>query len=304
MAVIVRSGDTLSRIAARNKVTVNALLTANPQIKDSNRIYAGQKLTLPGYSSTSSFQPAATSTARYTVCAGDTLGSIGAKFGVSYQAIASANGISNPNRIHAGQTLTIPGASRRPTSGTSAVGPVPGPVSGGISAAQLRAIAPNLSQARATQLLPHLNKAMIEGGITTKRRQAAFLAQLAHESVGLTAFEEFASGAKYEGNKGLGNIYRGDGVRYKGRGPIQLTGRYNYRAAGRALGIDLENNPKRAADIDVGFRVAVWYWNSRNLSAYADAGSFDTITKRINGGYNGKVSRDAYHARARSVLGA
>jgi predicted chitinase len=168
---------------------------------------------------------------------------------------------------------------------------------------QLRAIMPNLPLARAQQLLPYLNDAMIAGGINTPLRQAAFLAQLAHESVGLTAFEEYASGAAYEGRSDLGNVYPGDGVRYKGRGPIQLTGRSNYRAAGQALGLDLEGNPTRAADVDVGFRTAVWFWNSRNLSSYADARNFDAITYRVNGGYNGKASRDAYYARALQVLG-
>ncbi|MGA9521224.1 MAG: LysM peptidoglycan-binding domain-containing protein, partial [Myxococcaceae bacterium] len=294
--------DTLGGIGAKFGVSYQAIASANG-ISNPNRIKAGQPLTIPGKAGPASTPAPASSSQRYTVRAGDTLGGIGAKFGVSYQAIASANGISNPNRIKAGQTLTIPGASSNQVSGTTSVAPVPGPVSGGVSVAQLRAIMPNLSASRAEQLLPHLNKAMVEGGITTKKRQAAFLAQLAHESVGLTAFEEFASGAAYEGRKDLGNVYRGDGVRYKGRGPIQLTGRANYRSAGKALGIDLENNPKRAADIDVGFRVAVWFWNSRSLSSYADRGDFDAITKRINGGYNGKTSRDAYHARAKAVLG-
>ncbi len=367
MAVTVRQGDTLSGIAARNGVSLTALLRANPQIKNANRVYPGQKLTLPGYSAQSSYQPSTASTGRYAIRPGDSLSSIGAKFGISWQALAAANGISNPNRIYAGQNLTIPrgggsvpaaprsapapsgryvvqpgdtlgsigarygvswtriasangisnpnriypgqalsipGVNAGQVNRTAPAAPVPGPVSGGVSTAQLRAIIPTLSQARAERLLPYLNKAMVEGGITTPKRKAAFLAQLAHESVGLTAFEEYASGAAYEGRKVLGNIYPGDGVRYKGRGPIQLTGRSNYRAAGRALGIDLEGNPKRAADIDVGFRVAVWFWNSRNLNAYADARNFDTITYRINGGYNGKASRDTYYARARSVLGA
>jgi putative chitinase len=168
---------------------------------------------------------------------------------------------------------------------------------------QLRSIMPNLSEARAQQMLPHLNSAMAEAGINTPRRQAAFLAQLAHESGEFRYMEEIASGAAYEGRTDLGNTQPGDGVRFKGRGPIQLTGRSNYRAAGQALGIDLENNPKRAAEPDVGFRTAAWFWNSRNLNSYADAKNFDAITYRVNGGYNGKASRDAYYARALQVLG-
>ncbi|MEW6735838.1 MAG: glycoside hydrolase family 19 protein, partial [Acidobacteriota bacterium] len=111
-----------------------------------------------------------------------------------------------------------------------------------------------------------------------------------------------ADGAAYEGRLDLGNIKPGDGRRYKGRGPIQLTGRSNYRAAGQALGIDLESNPERAADLDVGFRIAGWYWRTRGLNEFADQGNFDEITRRINGGLNGKASRDAYYKRALEVL--
>jgi predicted chitinase len=187
-------------------------------------------------------------------------------------------------------------------SSAGPVGPAPGPVKGGVTLSQLKAVMPNLSDARARQTLPHLNKAMAEANINTPKRQAAFLAQLAHESGEFRYFEEIASGAAYEGRRDLGNIYPGDGVRYKGRGPIQLTGRANYRAAGKALGIDLEGNPKRAADVDVGFRTAAWFWNSRNLNTYADAGNFREVTRRINGGYNGLASREAYYRRALNVL--
>lgn len=309
----VRPGDTLSAIGARFGVSYQSIASANG-ISDPNRIYAGQRLSIPGGGGArpapapaAPAAPAAPSAGghRYTVQPGDTLSSIGGRYGVSYQSIAAANGISNPNRIYPGMELTIPGGrAPAPSAPVSGPGPVTGPSTGGVSVDQLVSIMPNLSRSRAAQLLPHLNNAMAEGGINTPRRQAAFLAQLAHESVGLTAFEEFASGAAYEGRTDLGNIYPGDGVRYKGRGPIQLTGRSNYRAAGQALGLDLEGNPRRASDPDVGFRIAVWFWNSRNLSASADAGNFDYITYRINGGYNGKASRDTYHARARAVLGA
>jgi predicted chitinase/LysM repeat protein len=196
------------------------------------------------------------------------------------------------------------GSSPAPTGPGPVTGPSnPAPSTGGVSLQQLRQIMPNLSEARAQQMLPHLNAAMAEAGINTPRRQAAFLAQLAHESGEFRYMEEIASGAAYEGRTDLGNTQPGDGVRFKGRGPIQLTGRSNYQAASRALGIDLVSNPTRAADPDVGFRTAAWFWNSRNLNSYADAGNFDAITYRVNGGYNGKASRDAYYNRALQVLG-
>ncbi len=176
----------------------------------------------------------------------------------------------------------------------------------GISLDQLRRIMPTLPVATATNYLSPLNAAMTYGSITTCARRAAFLAQLAHESAGLYYMEEIASGADYEGRTDLGNTQPGDGRRYKGRGPIQLNGRANYRSAGRALGVDLEGNPTLAATPQWGFKVATWYWTTRNLNSFADQNTqsaFDSITYRINGGYNGKADRDNYWRRARSMLG-
>jgi putative chitinase len=288
---------------------VDAIARANG-ISNPDFIQVGQQLSIPGAGGSAPAQG-------YTVQPGDTLSGIAARHGSTVDAIARANGISNPDFIQVGQQLSIPGAgggAPAPAPSTpSQPGPVsgPGPVTGpsepgtagGVSVQQLRAIMPNLSEARANELMPHLNRAMQEAGINTPRRQAAFLAQLAHESGEFRWMEEIASGAAYEGRGDLGNTQPGDGVRFKGRGPIQLTGRSNYAAASQALGIDLVNNPTRAADPDVGFRTAAWYWNNRNLNSYADAGNFDAITYRVNGGYNGKAARDAYYNRALQVLG-
>jgi putative chitinase len=172
----------------------------------------------------------------------------------------------------------------------------------GVTLEQLMALMPRLNRAVAGMYLRPLNEAMLEAGITTKARRAAFLAQLAHESAELRYMEEIASGEAYEGRVSLGNTQPGDGMRYKGRGPIQLTGRANYRAAGKALGVDLENEPQRAAAPEVSFRVAGWYWASRGLNALADVGDFLTITRRINGGENGLAQREAYHRRALAIL--
>lgn len=174
-----------------------------------------------------------------------------------------------------------------------------------LTLAQLTSVFRTLSEASYRSYLPHLNAAMGEFWVTTARRISHFLGQLGHESVGLKYMEEIADGSAYEGREDLGNVYAGDGRRYKGRGPIQLTGRANYRAAGAALGLDLEGNPARAADPDVAFRIAGWYWASRNLNFYADQGDagFDAITYRVNGGYNGYEDRLAYYNRAKTVLG-
>ncbi len=175
-------------------------------------------------------------------------------------------------------------------------------LSKGVTLGQLHKIMPSLPMSKAKAYLPFLNRAMAEAKINTKPRKAMFLAQLAHESVSLRYFEEIASGAAYEGRRDLGNIHPGDGVRYKGRGPIQLTGRSNYRAAGRALGLPLESKPKMAAQPSVGFRTAAWFWTSRGLNRYADQGNFREVTRRINGGFNGLSDRLAYYRRALAAL--
>lgn len=311
----VRAGDTLSEIAERFGTSVKALARAN-HIININLIRIGQVLVIP--------RPGAVlagpTPLRYVVRVGDTLSAIAARFGTTVKAIARANHITNPNLIRAGQVLQIVGSAIKPPALVSvavptlpkpkpkphpAPHPAPPPPgkAGDLTKAQLLAIMP-LAKRVADAYLPHLNFAMREASITTPLRRAAFLAQLAHESLQLKFMEEIASGAAYEGRVDLGNTHPGDGRRFKGRGPIQLTGRNNYRDAGRALGIDLLANPKRAADPDVGFRVAGWFWTTRGLNALADKRDFDRITRRINGGLNGKADRDRYYAVARRVLRA
>ncbi|MSP91373.1 MAG: peptidoglycan-binding protein [Myxococcales bacterium] len=163
--------------------------------------------------------------------------------------------------------------------------------------------------ARAGKELRGLNPSMYLAGLTTVERKAAYLAQIGHESGGLQWFEEFASGADYEGRRDLGNNQAGDGKKFKGRGAIQVTGRANYREAsgdlaGMTGGADLEKNPGRAKDDDMKYLVAAWFWQKRGLNEHADAGQFDSITRRINGGTNGKADRDKRHQQALKVLRA
>jgi predicted chitinase len=161
---------------------------------------------------------------------------------------------------------------------------------------------PNCSAAKRADYLPFIQAAMQEFAITNYWRETAFLAQLAHESAELRYMEEIASGAAYEGRKDLGNTQPGDGKRYKGRGPIQLTGRANYQKFGGLLGLDLINNPEVAATKEVGFRIAGLFWKSHGLNELADQQQFKAITKAINGGYNGLDDRTKYYERAKKVL--
>jgi predicted chitinase len=179
---------------------------------------------------------------------------------------------------------------------------------------QLRTIMPALPAAKRAALLPFLQQAIDEFGIDSPAREAAFLAQLAHESAQLKHMEELwgptAAQKKYEPPstvaERLGNTQAGDGFRFKGRGPIQLTGRANYQRFGAALGLDLVGDPPRAATPEVGFRIAGLFWQRNGLNPLADlatADAFRRITRRINGGENGLADRERFYAVARTVLG-
>lgn len=180
-----------------------------------------------------------------------------------------------------------------------------------LTGTQLREIMPRLPAPRLDEFLPHLNAAMGEFAIDSPARAAAFVAQLAHESGEFRWMEEIwgptAAQRRYEPPSTLaarlGNTQPGDGTRFKGRGPIQLTGRANYQRFGQLLGIDLIAEPQRAASPDVAFRIAALYWANRGLNPLADAGDFREITRRINGGFNGLADRMKYFERARTILG-
>ena len=138
--------------------------------------------------------------------------------------------------------------------------------------------------------------AMKKYDIITPLQRAHFLAQCAHESGGFKWTEEFASGQAYEGRKNLGNIYPGDGVRYKGRGFIQLTGRTNYGQFRKGVDDDVVENPFIVAT-KYAAETAGWYWKTRKLNRYAIDDTEDSlkkITKRVNGGYNGYEDRKKY----------
>lgn len=138
-----------------------------------------------------------------------------------------------------------------------------------------------------------LLSSLVDSGITDPDEAKQFLAQMEHESGGFKSMVERGSGAKYEGRKDLGNTQKGDGERFKGRGFIQLTGRFNYDKYGKMLGIDLVNNPELAADPEVASKIAIAYWNDRVKPKVKDFKDIKAVTKIINGGYNGLDDRIA-----------
>jgi putative chitinase len=178
-----------------------------------------------------------------------------------------------------------------------------------IDGSTLRQIAPRMGGAKGEQqadiidaLSGVLADTLAKFEINSDLRCAHFLAQICHESDGFCTTEEYASGRAYEGRADLGNMKAGDGVRYKGRGLIQLTGHANYQRYGDLLHLDLVGNPELAADPVTSLVVACEFWTLNRLNAVADRDDIETITRRINGGLNGLADRRACLARAKGAL--
>ena len=176
-----------------------------------------------------------------------------------------------------------------------------------ITAAMLNQIAPGANQTIVNGLVPYLNQYLPQYGIDTLDRMKHFFGQAAEESASFRTLTEYASGAEYEGRTDIGNTQPGDGVRFKGRGIFQITGRANYASIGKRLGVDLVDNPQLAATPQISVQTACIYWATHNLSALADspATAYDTcvaITKKVNGGENGLSVRWTMTQRAAVAL--
>jgi len=165
-------------------------------------------------------------------------------------------------------------------------------------------------------LLP-LNECLPAGEIGTALRASMFIAQLSHESCEFRYLEEIADGNGYDIRVNprlaakLGNTQPGDGPRFKGRGPMQVTGRKNYARVSAALGVDFVANPQLIADPKWGFKAAAFCWRhaldshgvEHDLNTFADQGDVEGCTQVINGGSNGLDFRIAYYHRAIEALG-
>lgn len=182
-----------------------------------------------------------------------------------------------------------------------------------LSSKQLVEIMPYAAK-KASILIDHLNAAMEEFDINTPARQAAFLAQLGHESGQFRYMEELADGSAYDNRKDLGNT-KPEAIRiaakygttpgkfYKGHGPIQITGYSNHLEMMLALEIDCVEQPRLLCEPKDGCRSAAYFWKSRGLNELADKGDQRQICKRINGGTNGLKDRQELYEHAKKVLG-
>jgi putative chitinase len=163
--------------------------------------------------------------------------------------------------------------------------------------------APAASQAKIIAEAGAVLAATLESyDITSRLRIAHFLGQTCEESAGYRTTEEFASGREYEGRQDLGNTQRGDGPRYKGRGLLQLTGRANYADYGKALAVDLVNNPTLAAQPALSLKIACEYWKRHDINADCDRDDAQAVTRKVNGGLNGLSDRIAFTQKAKTAV--
>lgn len=195
----------------------------------------------------------------------------------------------------------------------------------------LKACLPQAKQERLAMFLEGLNETFEHFEINTPARKAMFIAQTAHESGNFNAVEEnlnyqakalmafwpkkFAGVADEYARKpekianraycdrmGNGPEASGEGFKYRGRGLIQLTGKDNYRACGKALGLDLLTDPDQVAKNPVAVLSAGWFWDTRKLNQWADKEDVTTVTKKINGGTIGLADRTAHFHHILEVL--
>lgn len=171
-----------------------------------------------------------------------------------------------------------------------------------INKEQLLKIDKDINKTNVDRYCQLLNQQLIDRNFSTLAT-AHFIAQILHESDRLHRTEEYHDGSDYEGSTVLGNTQTGDGKRYKGRGLIQLTGRWNYNACGQALKVDLINNPQQLATYPYALLSAFWYWDFRGCQQYADKDDVEGLTKVINGGFNGLADRIALLRSTKKVLG-
>lgn len=150
--------------------------------------------------------------------------------------------------------------------------------------------------------LEPLNRTMEEFEINTPQRIRMFLAQIGHESGQLNYVRELSSGANYENRIDLGNTNSGDGIKFLGRGLIQITGRKNYVLCGLSLDLPLLDNPELLEMPQNACRSAGWFWQNENLNSLCDLGKFEELTRRINGGLNGYADRYKLYQRAFDVI--
>ena len=187
-----------------------------------------------------------------------------------------ANGPQNPGGMGPGPAGPVPGG--------------PAGVVGNVDVNRLVSVLPQNLQQSARQNFPFIVQEAQRQGVQDKAQLAYILATATHESGAGKYMEEFASGRAYEGRRSLGNTQPGDGVRFKGRGYVQLTGRRNYTDWSRRLGMDLVGNPRLVENPQVAAKILVGgmmggTFTGRGLGSYINGQQtdFHNARRTVNG---------------------
>lgn len=201
-----------------------------------------------------------------------------------------------------------------------------------ITLSNLQQLFPVTPNDKLVSLVVHINNYCNKYNINTPQRIAAFLAQVGHESAGLTALRENLNYSKeglvkvfpkyftlelaaqyehkpekianrvYANRMGNGAEDSGDGFKYCGRGALQLTGKDNYTSFAKWIGKTLEETVTFLGTPEGAIASAVYFWVKNNLNVLADKGDFEGLTKRINGGTNGLQERLKIYNKAKTIF--
>lgn len=171
-----------------------------------------------------------------------------------------------------------------------------------LTATQLMEIMPLAKSSSIFEYLPRINRCMAEFEINTELRVVYYLATIAVESGELKYIKELSSGKQYEGRKNLGNVNPGDGVKFVGRGLIQLTGRTNYESYKKFCGFDVVAMPQLLEKPYGATRSSCWFFQSHGCNQLADKDDLEGVRKRVNGGLNGIKAFRTYVNRAKRVI--
>ena len=224
---------------------------------------------------------------------GDTIYSLARFLEINPNVLYKLNGYDNTTELKAGDKIKVPDLDAKPTT-IKKTPTVDAPV-----AKPKAEVQPMTNTKLEKVLLVVAKKSGLEGD-----ELAAFMAQCAHESNQFRTLVEYGGSLdfrKYDPRyapkraKALGNTKRGDGAKYKGRGYIQITGKYNYTVASKGIGIDLVNKPEIAAEPLIAAQIALWYWNKRVAPKVTDFTNTREVTKPINPGFRGLEQRIEYH---------
>lgn len=139
---------------------------------------------------------------------------------------------------------------------------------------------------------PLIEQCMEPLGMTSENSCIAALATIRVECPSFAPQREKYNGTReeyfkrYDGNVQLGNTHPGDGLRFYGRGFVQITGRSNYENFGNKVGVNLVGDPDKALVPSVAASIFAAYWYYEGVYKAAEAGAWSHVRKIVNGGYN------------------